>query len=194
MAFHSRRTCWVQFCYQFFFWLGAAWVKSRAERPSVSEVNYGCSLGGHQSKVLITRPLCFGALAEAGPDASSNIRFFLSPFVSQAKYPKMSSFMREGKIQEASSALGRTRPTLMQVSKPNTSANSCDMPCCHQQQKPGAKSSEPGSFLLHGKQASTRTPCKSFPFPILLFPPANLSAQPASTRQRRGCHKAADRK
>ena len=22
-----------------FFWLGAAWVKSRAERPSVSEVN-----------------------------------------------------------------------------------------------------------------------------------------------------------
>ena len=90
----------------------------------------GCSLGGHQSKVLITRPLCFfGALAEAGPDASSNIGFFLSPFVSQAKYPKMSSFMPEGKIQEASSALGRTRPTLMQVSKPNTSDNSCDMPC-----------------------------------------------------------------
>ncbi len=47
---------------------------------------YRCSLGGHQSKVLITRPLCFGALAEAGPDASSNVRSFLSPFVSQAKY------------------------------------------------------------------------------------------------------------
>ena len=55
----------------------------------------GCSFGGHQSKVLITRLLCFGALAEAGPDASSNVCFFLSPFVSQAKYPKISSFMRE---------------------------------------------------------------------------------------------------
>ena len=34
-----------------FFWLGAAWVKSRAERPSVSGVNrqlhvqIGCKLG-----------------------------------------------------------------------------------------------------------------------------------------------------
>ena len=72
---------------------------------------YGCSFGGHQSKVLITHLLCFGALAEAGPDASSNVCFFLSPFISQAKYPKISSFTREGKIQEASSALGSTRPT-----------------------------------------------------------------------------------
>ena len=135
----------------------------------------GCSSEGHQSKVLITRPLCFGALEEAEPDASSNVRFFLSDFVSQAKYPKMSSFMREGKIQEASSALGSIRPTLMQVSKPNTS-------------------SDPGFCLLHGKQASTRTLCKSFPFPILLFPPANLSAQPASTRQRHECRKVANRK
>ena len=36
---------------RFFFWLGAAWVKSRAERPSVSGVNrqlhvqIGCKLG-----------------------------------------------------------------------------------------------------------------------------------------------------
>ena len=80
----------------------------------------GCSSGGHQSKVLITRPLCFGALAEAEPDASSNVRFFLSDLVSQASC---------WKVQEASSALGSIRPTLMQVSKPNTSANSCDMPC-----------------------------------------------------------------
>ena len=80
----------------------------------------GCSSGGHQSKVLITRPLCLGALAEAEPDASSNVRFFLSDLVSQASC---------WKVQEASSALGSIRPTLTQVSKPNTSANSCDMPC-----------------------------------------------------------------
>ena len=29
----------VQVRQSFFFWLGAAWVKSRAERPSVTEVN-----------------------------------------------------------------------------------------------------------------------------------------------------------
>ena len=40
----------LQDVYSFFFWLGAAWVKSRAERPSVSGVNrqlhvqIGCKL------------------------------------------------------------------------------------------------------------------------------------------------------
>ena len=43
-------TCMLSQTLAFFFWLGAAWVKSRAARPSVSEVNeqlhvqIGCKL------------------------------------------------------------------------------------------------------------------------------------------------------
>ena len=41
---NTRRVAAILFILQevlflFFFWLGAAWVKSRAERPSVSGVN-----------------------------------------------------------------------------------------------------------------------------------------------------------
>ena len=45
----------------FFFWLGAAWVKSRAERPSVSGVNrqlhvqIGCKLGIRNRKDELTK-------------------------------------------------------------------------------------------------------------------------------------------
>ena len=44
-----------------FFWLGAAWVKSRAERPSVSGVNrqlhvqIGCKLGIRNRKDELTK-------------------------------------------------------------------------------------------------------------------------------------------
>ena len=44
-----------------FFWLGAAWVKPRAERPSVSEVNYqlhvqiGCKLRIRNRKDELTK-------------------------------------------------------------------------------------------------------------------------------------------
>ena len=47
---HEIHFAW-QAQYLFFFWLVAAWVKSRAERPSVSVVNrqlhvqIGCKLG-----------------------------------------------------------------------------------------------------------------------------------------------------
>ena len=46
---------------QFFFWLVAAWVKSRAERPSVSGVNrqlhvqIGCKLGVRNRKDELTK-------------------------------------------------------------------------------------------------------------------------------------------
>ena len=46
---------------QFFFWLVAAWVKSRAERPSVSGVNrqlhvqIGCKLGIRNRKDELTK-------------------------------------------------------------------------------------------------------------------------------------------
>ena len=35
----NRDAAYSSSSYTVFFWLGAAWVKSRAERPSVSEVN-----------------------------------------------------------------------------------------------------------------------------------------------------------
>ena len=47
--------------FAFFFWLGAAWVKSRAERPSVSGVNrqlhvqIGCKLGIRNRKDELTK-------------------------------------------------------------------------------------------------------------------------------------------
>ena len=117
-----------------------------------------CSFGGHQSKVLITRLLCFGALAEAGPDASSNVCFFLSPFVSQAKYPKISSFMREGKIQEAF-LLRLEALAPLECSSESTTPRPSRAPClaapqkCHRRRKRDATSSDLGSFLLRGKQA-----------------------------------------
>ena len=119
---------------------------------------HGCSFGGHQSKVLITRLLCFGALAEAGPDASSNVCFFLSPFVSQAKYPKISSFMREGKIQEAF-LLRLEALAPLECSSESTTPRPSRAPClaapqkCHRRRKRDATSSDLGSFLLRGKQA-----------------------------------------
>ena len=68
----SLRTCSLQMCYCvwsvvimcrrcFFFWLGAAWVKSRAERPSVSGVNrqlhvqIGCKLRIRNRKDELTK-------------------------------------------------------------------------------------------------------------------------------------------
>ena len=53
------RMSWTDF--SFFFWLVAAWVKSRAERPSVSGVNrqlhvqIGCKLGIRNRKDELTR-------------------------------------------------------------------------------------------------------------------------------------------
>ena len=100
-----------------------------------------------------------------------NVCFFLSPFVFQAKYPKISSFMREGKIQEASSALGSARPTLMQLWKHNTSAKSCAMPCCHSKMPLETKAWRhllwPRIFSAARQTSLCRAPCKSLPVPIL---------------------------
>ena len=60
------RTTWPRCCafraaLIFFFWLVAAWVKSRAERPSVSGVNrqlhvqIGCKLGIRNRKEELTK-------------------------------------------------------------------------------------------------------------------------------------------
>ena len=55
----GRLGCWQTMC--FFFWLVAAWVKSRAERPSVSGVNrqlhvqIGCKLGIRNRKDQLTK-------------------------------------------------------------------------------------------------------------------------------------------
>ena len=51
----------VKHYFYFFFWLGAAWVKSRAERPSVSRVHrqlhvqIGCKLGIRNRKDELTK-------------------------------------------------------------------------------------------------------------------------------------------
>ena len=55
---HKDKVVWESL---FFFWLGAAWVKSRAERPSVSGVNrqlhvqIGCKLGIRNRKDELTK-------------------------------------------------------------------------------------------------------------------------------------------
>ena len=59
---HDHWTAAVQDCLDdIFFWLVAAWVKSRAERPSVSGVNrqlhvqIGCKLGIRNRKDELTK-------------------------------------------------------------------------------------------------------------------------------------------
>ena len=60
---HSAEPCFENSCwceYAVFFWLGAAWVKFRAERPSVSgvsgqlHVQIGCKLRIKRTRRIVT--------------------------------------------------------------------------------------------------------------------------------------------
>ena len=112
----------------------------------------GCSFGGHQSKVLITRLLCFGALAEAGTDASSNVCFFLKPSIR-----KFQASCGRGRYKKLLLRLEALAP--LECSSESTTPRPSRAPClaapqkCHWRRKRDATSSDLGSFLLRGKQA-----------------------------------------
>ena len=113
-----------------------------------------CSFGGHQSKVLITRLLCFGALAEAGLPMFASSSHLSSPKPSIRKFQASCGRGRYKKLLLRLEALAP-----LECSSESTTPRPSRAPClaapqkCHRRRKRDATSSDLGSFLLRGKQA-----------------------------------------